>query len=67
MTNKDREKQLLKQRKKKYNDHTACGYEPYCEFCKDCSIITPCATAYNRMVREKHSYREIMKFAEIKE
>ena len=54
MTNKERQLSLERQRLKKYGDISACGLEPYCEFCntekftkEDC-----CAKAYTRMIRK---------------
>lgn len=52
MTNKERQKSLENQRYKKYGDVSSCGYEDYCEYCKEVSDPYCCAKAYNRMIRK---------------
>lgn len=54
MTNKQRQQSLDRQRIKKYGDISACGLEPYCEYCnaEQISEYDCCAKAYNRMIRK---------------
>lgn len=56
MTNQERQFSLDKQKIKKYGDTSACGLEPYCEFCniEELTKYDCCARAYNRMIRNNN-------------
>lgn len=57
MTNKDRQRSLDKSREKRLGTRYACGCDNYCDYCT-MDDDTPCAKAYNRMIRGENKPRK---------